>query len=172
MANVGNAGDGRRPIGKQGDRGKRLHRVADGVHVDADATKVFTARWADNGNCIVGMLASSHFAAHLLQAIAEGHVPLQAVAIQSLYGQFAAGDRRGCKEIAGCRCVGLDFITIYAAILAWRDSKMLKIIRTYIDPKRPHNGQRHFDIRFRNQGVFDDQFDRILGVRRRHQQAA
>ena len=39
VANVGDVADRGRPIGEQGHGGQRLHRVADGVHVDFDAAQ-------------------------------------------------------------------------------------------------------------------------------------
>ena len=101
VADVGDVADRRRPVGEQRDDGQRLHGVADRVHVDVDAVQ----RAADDGDRI---RVAAHFAAHLLQAIDERDVALQAVGRQSFDGDFAAGDRRRRPEVARGRSVGLD----------------------------------------------------------------
>ena len=47
VPDVGHAGDRGRPVGEQGHGGERLHRVADGVHVDLDAR---AAAWPRHGD--------------------------------------------------------------------------------------------------------------------------
>ena len=62
-------------------------------------------------------------AAHLFQAVAEGHVALQAVAREPFDRHLAAGDRRGGEEVAGGRGVGLDRVVAALIALARRESR-------------------------------------------------
>ena len=88
MANMGDAADRGRAFGEPRHCRKRLHGIADGVHVDLDSVQ-----WpSQNADAVVEI---PHVAAHFSETLAEGHVPLQATAGKALDRHFALRDCRG-----------------------------------------------------------------------------
>ena len=59
-----------------------------------------------------------HVAAHVGEDFDETHVSLKAALVQARDRHFAAGDRRGCEEVAGGGSIRLDVVLAQANVPA------------------------------------------------------
>ncbi len=91
----------------------------------------------------------THVTAHRPQAVAKGHVALQAVARQALDGDAASGNGRRGEEVARRRGVGLDRVSP-PAIRLRRGNMQWKIVASYRRAEGPHDSQGHGDVRLGN----------------------
>ncbi len=166
VVSLGDATDGHRAVGEGRDRHQGGRDVAHAGEVRVDGAQARGPLHRDR----VGL--DRDLAAHAREHVEQPEIALRRARAQARHHHVAAGDRRRREEVRRGGSVRLDRVAASRVALARRDPEAAIAVALGAHAELLHCGERHRDVRRRDQVALDLDLHVARGVRSRHQQRA